>query len=181
MAAQIPETVILDGRPYDLCGVKGENLLFDPRNHGVTPISLTSDCWRGYMSTYLVVDGTLYLDEIEIGLDPRDPTGRDHLLLSELFGNLKMNGSSTPGHYENLEYPITFTGGLLLGRGFINETYVHMGFHPAYGFRHVVELALNEGQVVSGVDRSREMEEVRKKMAYGDWNDTHSLPRWVES
>ena len=181
MAAQIPETVILDGRPYDLCEAKGENLLFDPRDHGVTPISLTSDCWRGYMSTYLVVDGTLYLDEIEIGLDPRDPTGRDHLRLSELFGNLKRNGSSTPGHYESLEYPIAFTGGLLLGRGFINETYARMGFHPAYGFRHVVELALNEGQVVLAVDRSREMEEVRMKMACGDWDATHPLPEWIES
>ena len=181
MAAQIPETVVLDGRPYDLCGVKGENLLFDPRNHGVTPISLTSDCWRGYMSTYLVMEGMLYLDEIEIGLDPRDPTGRDHLLLSELFGELKLNGKSTPGHYENLEYPITFTGGLLLGQGFISETYARMGFLPVYGFRHVVELALNEGQVVSGVDRSREMEEVRKKMALGDWNGTQSPPEWIES
>ena len=181
MSAQIPETVILDGRPFDLCGAKGENRLFDPRDHGVTPISLTSDCWRGFMSTYLIVDETLYLDGIEIGLDPRDPTGRDHELLSELFGNLKLNGSSTPGHYENLEYPIAFTGGLLLGRGFVNETYVHMGFHLAYGFRHVVELELNEGQVVTRVDRSREMEEVRMKMLRGDWDGTQSLPAWIES
>ncbi len=181
MAAQIPETVILDGRPYDLCGVKGENLLFDPRDHGVTPISLTSDCWRGYMSTYLVVNGMLYLDEIEIGLDPRDPTGRDHVLLSKLFGNLKLNGSSTPGHYENLGYPIALTGGLLLGRGFVNETYVHLGFHPAFTFRHVVELALNEGHVVSEVDRSPEMEEVRKKMERGAWDGAHSLPEWIGS
>ena len=133
------------------------------------------------MSTYLVEEGMLYLDGIEIGLDPRDPTGRDHLLLSELFGQSKLNGSSSPGHYENLEYPIAFTGGLLLGRGFINDTYVRMGFHPAYGFRHVVELWLNEGQVVTRVDRSREMEEVRITMVRGDWNGTHSLPEWIES
>ena len=181
MSAQIPETVILDGRPYDLCGAKGESRLFDPRDHGVTPISLTSDCWRGYMSTYLVEHGMLYLDGIEIGLDPRDPTGRDHLLLSEVFGDLKLNGNSSPGHYEILEYPIAFTGGLLLGREFVNETYVHMGFHPAYGFRHVVELVLNEGQVVTQLNRSREMEEVRKKMARGDWDGSHSQPEWIGS
>jgi len=181
MAAQIPETVVLDGRPYDLCGVKGENRLFNPQDHGVTPIALTSECWRGYMSTYLVADGMLYLDEIEIGLDPRDPTGHDHLLLSELFGELRLNGFSTPGHYENLGYPIALTGGLLLGRGFIDEPYVCMGFHPAFTFRHVVELALNDGQVVTGVDRSREIEEVRKKMACGDWDGMPSLPEWIES
>jgi hypothetical protein len=133
------------------------------------------------MSTYLVVDGTLYLDEIEIGLDPRDPTGRDHLLLSELFGNLKRNGSSTPGHYENLGYPIALTGGLLLGRGFINEPYDRMGFHPAFLFQHVVELSLNEGRVVTRVDRSREMEDVRNKMASGRWDGAQSLPEWIES
>ena len=181
MSAQIPETVILDGRPFDLCGAKGENRLFDPNDHGVTPISLTSDCWRGYMSTYLVEHGMLFLDGIEIGLDPRDPTGHDHLILSELFGDLKLNGKSTPGHYENLEYPIAFTGGLLLGRGFISETFVHMGFHPVYGFRDVVELVLNEGQVVMQVDRSHEMEEVRKKMTQCGWDGSQSQPEWIES
>ncbi len=73
MAAQIPETVILDGCPHDLCAVKGDCRLFDPRDHGVTPIPLTSDCRRGFMSTYLLVDGMLYLDEIEIGSIPGTP------------------------------------------------------------------------------------------------------------
>ena len=101
--------------------------------------------------------------------------------MSELFGDLKLNGKSTPGHYENLEYPIAFTGGLLLGRGFISETYVHMGFHPVYGFRDVVELVLNEGQVVMQVDRSHEMEEVRKRMTHDGWDRSQSQPEWIES
>jgi len=180
MTEQIPEILILDGRPYDVCGIRGGDRLFDLRDHGITPIALTSECCRGFISTYLVADGILYLDEIEVGLDPREPTGRDHVLLSTLLGDSRLNGSSTPGHYENLEYPIAFTGGLLLGHGLIKEPYVCMGFHPAYTYREIVELGLDEGRVVTRVDRSAELDQLRKKIVCGDRNGAGPLPDWIE-
>ena len=33
--------------------------------------------------------------------------------------------------YERIGHEIGYTGGLLLADGFIQELYVHMGFHPA--------------------------------------------------
>jgi hypothetical protein len=181
MTLQIPESVILDDRRYDLCRTRDGSLLFDPRGHGVTPIALTSECRRGYMSTYLVDDGFLYLNEIEIGLDPREPTGRDHQLLSELFGDPEPAGDPTPGHYVHLEYPITYTGGMLIGREPIREFYGHMGFHPAIWYRDVMDLELKGGRVVARVDRSYELDEIRKKMAHDDRDGTEALPEWIES
>ena len=181
MTVQFPESVILDDRRYDLCGTRDGNLLFDPRDHGVTPIALTSECRRGYMSTYLVDDGFLYLDEIEIGLDPREQTGRDHQLLSKLFGNPEPAGDPTPGHYVHVGYPITFTGGMFIGRELISEFYGHMGPHPAIWYGNVMDLELEGGRVVSRVDRSHELDEIRKKMARDDWNGTEALPEWIES
>ena len=181
MTAQIPESVILDDRRHDLCGTRDGVLLFDPRDHGVTPIALTSECRRGYMSTYLIDDEFLYLDEIEIGIDPREPTGRDHQLLSDLFGDREPAGDPTPGHYVRLGYSITFTGGMLVGREPISEFYGHMGFHPAIWYRDVMDLQLKGGRVIARVDRSHELDEIRKKMARDDWDGTEALPEWIES
>jgi hypothetical protein len=181
MTIQIPESVILDDRRCDLCGTRDGDFLFDPRDHGVTPIALTSECRRGYMSTYLVDDGILYLHEIEIGLDPREPTGRDHQMLSELFGDPALAGDPTPGHYEHLGYPITFTGGMLIGRELISEFYGHMVAHQAIWYRDVMDLEFEGGRVVSRVDRSHELDEIRKKMARDDWDGTKALLEWIES
>jgi hypothetical protein len=52
---------------------------------------------------------------------------------------------------------VPFSGGLLLGQGFIRTTYVHMGFHPAWKFEKVAELLLEHGGVTSTLDRSAEL------------------------
>jgi hypothetical protein len=31
------------------------------------------------------------------------------------------------------------------------------------------------------VDRSHEVDEIRKKMAHDDWDGTEALPEWIES
>lgn len=124
---------------------------------------------------------SVILDEIEIGLDPRNPTDSDHQLLSELFGNPEPDGYPTPGHFVHLGYSITFTGGMLIGRELISEFYGHMGFHPAIWYRDVMDLELKGGREVARVDRSHELDEIRKKMARDDWDGTEALPEWIES
>ena len=53
----------------------------------------------------------------------------------------------------------------MLGRDFIPELYVHMGFHPAWKYRHVVEVTLDHGRTTSVVDCSEAMGAVRDKLA----------------
>ncbi len=57
-----------------------------------------------------------------------------------------------------------FTGGLLLADGFIQQLYVHMGFHPAWEFESVVELLIESGNVVAALDRSAAMKELRDRL-----------------
>ena len=49
--------------------------------------------------------------------------------------------------YKGLRHPVPFTGGLLLTRDFIEELYVHMGFHPAWKYREVHELIFRAGEL----------------------------------
>ena len=69
-----------------------------------------------------------------------------------------------PGHYKDMRAPIAFTGGMLIGDGFIREMYVHMGFHPAYKFRVVHELMFESGRQVSATDQSQIMAKVRQNL-----------------
>jgi hypothetical protein len=49
--------------------------------------------------------------------------------------------------WRDLDHPVPFSGGLLVGDGFIEDLYVHMGFHPAWKFTHVRELIFDAGQL----------------------------------
>lgn len=60
---------------------------------------------------------------------------------------------------------------LLLGRGFIRSTYVHMGFHPVWKFAKVIELLLREGAVTDSLDRSAELAAFRQRIANGEAAD----------
>ncbi len=78
---------------------------------------------------------------------------------------------------------VPFSGGLLLGQGFIRTTYVHMGFHPAWKFEKVAELLLEHGEVTSTLDRSAELAALRGRIGSGEEPDPDG-PRggvkWVE-
>jgi hypothetical protein len=50
-----------------------------------------------------------------------------------------------------------FTGGLLLGAGFIRELYVHMGHQPAWKYTEVLELTFDDGRLTLVHDRSELM------------------------
>lgn len=64
-------------------------------------------------------------------------------------------------HYENLNYPVYYHGALLLGRWLVRRLDVHMGFHPAWKYRRVVELLFSYGTLEASIDRSWRMAEIR--------------------
>jgi hypothetical protein len=67
----------------------------------------------------------------------------------------------------------------MLGKDFIVELYVHMGFQPAHKFRKVIELLLVDGRVVNSIDRSREMADVRNRRGRAEWDGSNGLDEWI--
>jgi hypothetical protein len=57
-----------------------------------------------------------------------------------------------------------FTGGILIAQGFIQQLYVHMGFHPAWKYETVYELTFSQGNVLEIKDISAGMADLRNKM-----------------
>ena len=66
--------------------------------------------------------------------------------------------------YNDLNLPVDFTGGILAASEFLQELYVHMGFHPAWKYKNVFELVLSHGDLIETRDVSKRMEEIRNRM-----------------
>jgi hypothetical protein len=161
----MPDHVVLRERTYAIAGVDGEGL-FDPSEAGLSPVPSCTACQRGYVCRYAVRDDQLVLDGLKIslvhlvegeleprrgprihGVEPKTP-GEGHVL----FNNV----------YEGLALPIPFTGAMLVGDDFVQELYRHMGFHPAWKYRTVLELSFEEGHLVVERDVSEKMAAVRR-------------------
>ncbi|MGK5550038.1 hypothetical protein ACSNOI_00345 [Actinomadura kijaniata] len=146
MTGQINDRVVYEGETYSLVGENGEGL-FDPAAHGLEVRPLSTACWRGFIAEYTVAGDRLLLTEVELGLADPD---------AEVFGvRPRGRGHGNPPH-TGLEIPVDFTGGLLIGRDFVQDLYVHMGFQAAWKYERVHELTFENGRLVGAVDRSEE-------------------------
>lgn len=178
MTAQVSETVRLNSTNFALCGVRGEGL-FNPEHHGLEPAAPHSACWRGFVCGYAVVDDHLVLERFQMWSEPvRWPHNRAQL--QGLFGPRPELDDEHPWiDAKGLSFPVPFTGGLLLGDDFIEELYVHMGFHAAYKYRQVLELTFESGLLLSKSDRSIEMDEIRSREGRGDGKRSKDVIAWI--
>jgi hypothetical protein len=160
MTAQISDRVKYQGGDYQLAGVKGAGL-FDPASLGLQPVATNTANWRGYHCEYAVRDDRLELSELHIGLASPEPIAI--LGLAPTWETISKD--TRQAGYKDMRAPIAFTGGMLIGDGFIQQMYVHMGFHPAYKYRVVHELLFEAGRLASATDQSDNMERVRRSVA----------------
>jgi tetratricopeptide (TPR) repeat protein len=170
MTRQIDDLFRYKGIEYAVCGIS-EGEVFDPwslMDVGPTLFGGGTACWRGYQAVYGLADSQLVLDELGISLyDKREETYAEHV-------GPPINGVSPTergerasffnNYYTGLGYRLDYTGGLLLGEGFIRELYIHMRFHPAWSYTNVVELVFDKGVLVNEFDRSEPMAELRKQI-----------------
>ncbi|HOW73288.1 MAG TPA: hypothetical protein PKY77_22035 [Phycisphaerae bacterium] len=143
MTAQIGDTVIYQGKAWDLAELSGEGL-FDPAAWGLPLVPMTSACWRGHVCRYEVKGGALYLAGLRVAL------GR---------------AGTNLGTFEAAELtqaPLPFTGRLTLARQPVARLQGNMGFPPAWTYRRVRELRFQRGRLAGERDVSAGMAAVRK-------------------
>ena len=162
MTAQISDTFILKGTNFELIGIDGGELV-SPEKFGMVPTTMHTACYRGYYSTYEIIDSELTLRE---------------LTLSEENGNyLPINGINPEKEeyqatYHDLDLVVEFTGKLRLARNLIEEFYIHMGFQKASAYKIVLDFTVKEGKIVEMKDRSKDAKrkrgEFKKRYKSGD-------------
>jgi hypothetical protein len=177
VTAQIDDIVNYADASWSLAGVNG-NALFDPKAHGIVARPASTACWRGFVCTYALRDGALFLDEVDVALDVTPPP---------LFG-VEAQSPHDPleftASYKSLARPVSFTGGILLARGFLKRLYVHMGFHPAWKYKHVLEVELEAGCVRSVSDCTQAMADIRNRLSGKDRPESGAsvseISAWIE-
>ena len=190
MTAQIPDGFSLNNRAYSIVGVNG-NGLFNPTSMGLIPQGVFTACWRGYICRYALKNDRLVLDELDITLGDFEGEKGEFLYHDPEIKGVKPKVWDEGEYffsntYKGLDLKVEFTGGILIGSEFIDELYVHMGFHPAWKYREVVELLFEVGTLSKKRDVSKKIQEFREKVVKyplrpGVEADKESLKSWIES
>ena len=165
MTGQVPDTLLRGRVEWVIAGARGSGL-FDPGEHGIRPVMLSTACWHGFICRYAVGRRRLTLDRLDVGL----PEAQHEAALAgdgpPIAGRRPaLSGTMGAWRYESLGLPIAFTGTLLIGRDFIQELYVHMGFQPASSYREVRELTFDSGRFTGARDVGARMEVARSRLA----------------
>ncbi|WP_254509462.1 hypothetical protein [Anatilimnocola floriformis] len=179
MTAQINDAFHLDSVDYSLAGIS-EGDLFDPTLLGIEPVGTCTACYRGYQAVFGIADERLVLKTLHANLM------RDTKSYLRIAGP-PINGVTPTGekgehdwfnnHYENINYYLEYSGGILVADEFIRDLYVHMGFHPAWKYKRVRELIFESGRLLSNKDRSKQMAELRQSfLASRDMSDSSHMP-----
>lgn len=143
---------------------------FDPTEHGYRPVMSSTACYRGYVCEYEVAGDKLLLSKLHINHQGGDVPASMRLRPPSLNGaEAEASQTSHFGRwvFKQIDLPLSYTGGLIVARGFIRSLYAHMGFHPAWKYTEVHELLFDSGRLVAEENRSERMAELRERMTSG--------------
>lgn len=188
MTQQLCDEVLFEGVGCDLIAWAGGDL-FDPRAHGLDPVSNCTALNRGWLAHYRV-DARLWLDGLMLDHAVSAPSAK-----KLRFGPGPAINGVPPHHdpewgfssqYSQLALPLDFGGGLLIGAGDACER-PGRGAPPGWHYLRLLELVFTDGHLIEAVDHSaiaaalRERDRLRgdagRVMAYPaaeDWRKAFS-------
>jgi hypothetical protein len=193
MTGQVSDTILVYDKLYDVCGIHGE-LPFAAESLGVAPVPPNTACWRGYVNRYRIFHRRLVLEQLSLWLSSGSaaPADRAQLLRGPSINGVEprltpITDDMAENFYEGIRLELPFTGGILAGRGFLRQLYVHMGFPPAWKFQNVYEAIFEKGKLKRLHDVSTQMETIRSRMLQwplqpaADQGGQAELTAWIAS
>ena len=152
------------GDEYDVVDIS-HGALFHPAAVGLHPSVAETDEERGFEVVFALQEKQLVVQVLRVQL-----LAWEHEAVCAVCGPdvRGVSPSFTPGAYffnnvyEGLALPLNFTGELLLAKDFMGHRYVHMGFHPAWKYQHVLELYFHQGALMRATDKSDDMRALRE-------------------
>lgn len=97
----------------------------------------------------------------------------------------RIANSGFSDNYHHVGLPLSYSGGLMIGSGFVDELNIHMGFLPSWKFEKVIELRFKKGHLTATYDHSADMAAIREANAgrdpdqLGDFT-LHGIAEWIE-
>ena len=179
MTAQITDQYTYKGEEYSIIAMT-ESIEFDPEQYGFHPEAPHTACWRGYWCEFLITDEALLLDTLHIYSGDHDYPE---------FNGVQPQASKEEwddmATYYGLNFPIDYSGSIVLGSGFLERYYIHMGFQRAWAYENVIELVFKHGRVTDRKDHGETVAKIREEIdrdPEGFRDRMHAdIPRFVDN
>jgi hypothetical protein len=156
MSAQLPDRFLFEGREYDVIS-SAPPTLFDPTQWGLAPVSPHEACLRGTIATFTLKEERLCLKDLRYWSRTLPPTR-----LREVKATKEAHSAACPEYlYEGINALIPWSGQLVLGRAFLWPLLLPRGFQPAWKYKEVVQLLLEEGNLRAFGDVSKKIARLR--------------------
>ena len=152
MTAQRHELLGYQGKKYSILAIENE-FPFSPQDYGFNPVMLHTGCYRGYYSLFAVKENELLLDKLFVNQEEELPVWR---------GVEPVTGEDVKWTYAGLDLPIDYTGGIIVGDGFLHKYYQHMGYQYPHCYEEVLEFKFTGGELEDVIDKSDEAEAARE-------------------
>lgn len=179
MTAQIKDLFLLCGDEYLVGGIS-ERCMFDLAEFGLSPRPTCTACFRGYYATLAIIESHLVLQSLYVNLFGEPPQQNEPMTGIAINGIVPNTECSDSGlfnnQYENINYRLRYTGGVLLLGDYNNQLSRKYFFHIAWNYRTVRELLFENGRLVKNIDRSEQVDQAREQVLVG--RETSKSIRW---
>ncbi|MHA1680452.1 MAG: hypothetical protein ACTSUE_05550 [Promethearchaeota archaeon] len=175
MTGQISDKVKFKNEEYELIGINGTGL-FEPEQFGINPFGSCTACWRGYIMIYECKENEFLLKHMRVSTKEKPQSikgvkakpSKDFLMYT----------------YNNLNLKTEFTGTILIGKDFIRQMYVHMGFQRPICFKKVLEFTIENGNITAMKNLSSEIKQQREQNsnegAEPSSHDEEDVNEWIK-
>lgn len=194
MTAQIGDIYKRHNDEYTIVAISAP-LSFDPKNYGLEPHPSSTACYRGYWCEYDITDDGLFLENLYLfNGDGNYPEflGKSIAPIEyqecDCYRGKKKTRKKIPRHmghrvYKDVHLLIPYTGKVLLGKDFLREYYIHMGYQRPFAYKTLVEYVFEEGIPLDIIDHSKTAEKLRESIDLKDpmWKyREQDIPQFVE-
>lgn len=160
MTAQMGDTFKYKDNEYSIVAISNP-IEFDPKAYGITPEGICSACWAGYWCEYRISQEGIVLQNIFI--NSKDGT---YPPINGVEVNVEKQPFEYMGHhlYRDVSLQMNYSGRIVVGKGFLQEYYVHMGYQRAWAYETLLEFVFEEGNLVNCLDHSNMAEKLREDL-----------------
>lgn len=161
MTAQVGDKFTFRGSNYSIVAISTP-IRFDPANFGITPMSIVTSCWAGYWCEYDISEKGIVLKNLYINAkDDNYPAINGVEAMKDKKGKFEYMGHHL---YKDVQIPMKYTGKILVGKDFLREYYIHMGYQRAWAYQTLVEFIFEDGILLDTIDHSQMAEKLREEM-----------------
>ena len=164
MTAQINDSFRYNDENFSIIAISKPFDFSPVTEFGLKPTMGCTACWKGFWCGYVVDSIGIYLDQLFINTFDREYPDINGVSVEK--DPKTGEPVSCMGHhvYKGLNHMIRYSGRILLGKDFMYEYYIHIGYQNPWGYEALTELVFEKGQLVKTVDQTENAKIIRQRL-----------------